>query len=634
MSLKNVENSYSGYTFYSLKDKAYQYALNQRFKAFDRIDALREQVDTKEKLSAYHEKIKNNFKKVIGGIPYDKDYPLDMKVFKTIEEENLLIKNIVFTSRENVYITANLYIPESREPKAPAVLLQCGHSKNGKASTGYQRAARIIASVGIIVLVTDPVGQGEREEYFDENGNSIISPAVGNHQQFGNQCFLAGNSPIKYFLADAMRSIDLLCSLDEVDNEKIGATGISGGGTMTSILMAYDDRIKAAAPGCWPCSGREYFVVGTAPDSEQHIPDILSNDLDVFEIMLCQFPKPLLFISAKYDFIPFEGVKRLFNETKRLYALSGNQDNVQISVVNKPHGYAAESAKDAAEFFAKHLLGKELDVSIDNITTLNDEQLFCTKSGKALADIEGSISAFEENLKEFNAQTPLSDKEKYDFLESKVFLNRPKDNEIIFRKLTESFYTGVYENLWVQPYIWLTHDMMPCHGIMFKNEDMQNENLPVTICLWQGGTDNLSENSEKIHKICNSKRAAFVVDLTAMGKCSPNKMLGENDVYAATSSMTDKIAKSLFATGDSLCALKTYDLMQTIRVLKEEFSEDVELYTVGKYCVFGRLAQILNKDIKITFENEIKVSDIIKNKYYDSYDIAQIIMPGIGLLLD
>ena len=50
MSLKDVENSYSGYTFYSLKDKAYQYALNQRFKAFDRTDALRAQVDTAEKL--------------------------------------------------------------------------------------------------------------------------------------------------------------------------------------------------------------------------------------------------------------------------------------------------------------------------------------------------------------------------------------------------------------------------------------------------------------------------------------------------------------------------------------------------------------------------------------------------------
>lgn len=634
MSLEAVEKSFSGYVFYSLKDKAYQYALNQRFKAFDRIDALRSAVDTKEKLNIYHEKVKNNLKAVMGDIPYDKDFPLDMKVFKIIEEENLLIKNIVFSSRENVFITANLYLPKNRVAKAPAVLLQCGHSKNGKASKAYQKAARIIASTGIIVLVTDPIGQGEREEYFDETGASVISPAVGNHQQFGNQCFLAGSSPIKYFLADAMRSIDLLCSLDEVDSEKIGATGISGGGTMTSLLMAYDDRIKVAAPGCWPCSGREYFVVGSAPDSEQIWPDVLSYDLDVFEIMLCHYPKPLLFISAKYDFIPYEGVKKLYNETKRLYGLSENQDNVQISTVPKPHGYAVESAKDAAEFFAKHLLGKELDVDIENVNALDDQQLFCTNSGKVLADIENSISAFEENLKEFSGQKPLSEKEKYEILDKKVFLSRPKDNEIVFRKLTESYFTGVYDGMWVQPYIWLTHDMMPCHGIMFKNEKFQNKDLPVTICLWQGGTDNLCENSDKIKQICDSGRAAFVVDLTAMGKCSPNQMKGETDVYAATSSITDKIAKSLFATGDSLCALKAYDLLQTIRVLREEISSDIELYTTGKYCIFGRIVEILDKDVLLTFENETKVSDIIKNKYYDNYDIPQIIMPNIGNLID
>ena len=89
MSLEAVEKSFSGYVFYSLKDKAYQYALNQRFKAFDRIDALRSAVDTEEKLNIYHEKVKNNLKAVMGDTPYNKDFPLDMKVFKIIEEEKL-----------------------------------------------------------------------------------------------------------------------------------------------------------------------------------------------------------------------------------------------------------------------------------------------------------------------------------------------------------------------------------------------------------------------------------------------------------------------------------------------------------------------------------------------------------------
>ena len=119
-----------------------------------------------------------------------------------------------------------------------------------------------------------------------------------------------------------------------------------------------------------------------------------------------------------------------------------------------------------------------------------------------------------------------------------------------------------------------------------------------------------------------------------MGKCKPNNLKGNADPGEALSSATDKIAKSLFLTGDSLCAVKAYDLLQTIKMAKAEFcTDDIALYTTGNYCVFGRIIQVLRKDVLCAFENEVRICDIITSRYYNTYDTAQIIMPGIGKYL-
>ena len=634
MSLKSIEQSTSFSSFYSLRDKAFAYAHKVRMDAYDKIEAVRKSIDSPQKLAAYQEKLRLALGDVIGELPYDKTFPLSPRYTGQREEGSLLIKNVIFQSRKGVYITANLYIPHDRPKKCPAVLLQCGHSANGKAKEAYQAAARIIARAGIIVLVTDPMGQGERMEYISQSGKAVLNTATRNHQQAGTQCFLCGYPLIRYFLADALRSVDFLCSLDEVDSSKIGATGISGGGTMTSLLMAYDRRIAAAAPGCWPSAGREYFAAGSAPDSEQIWPNALTFGIDVFELMACMCPRPLLLLAAEYDFIPIEGVKRLHTETARLYGLAGAEKNVQLSIAKEPHGYSLVSAMHAATFFAEHLTGKSYTPSGGKVTPLEDRHLHCTATGLVLTDFPDAVTVYEENLALFRQHTPVTESQVYEFLHNAVYSGRTEPEEIHVRSLTGSDNAFYDDGLWVQKYLWLTQDAMPCCGILLKAADNREKEVPVTICLWLGGTDSLCVHSEKIRDICASGRAAFVVDLSTMGKCKPNNLKGNADPGEALSSATDKIAKSLFLTGDSLCAVKAYDLLQTIKMAKAEFcTDDIALYTTGNYCVFGRIIQVLRKDVLCAFENEVRICDIITSRYYNTYDTAQIIMPGIGKYL-
>ena len=629
MSIKNLETSLNVSNIYSMRDKAFFHVQQRILKAYDRIDNLRNSVDTKEKLETYIENVKKAFKDTMGNLPYDKNYPLNAKITGEISEDDLTIKNVIFNSRENVYITGNLYIPKNREEKCPAVLLQCGHSANGKTYPSYQTGARIIASCGIIVLVTDPVGQGEREQYIDKNGASVVAPAVRNHQQFGTQCFLNGENSVKYFLADAIKSIDYLETLNEVDKERIGATGISGGGTMTSLLMAYDDRIKAAAPGCWPSSGREYFLSGGAADSEQIWQNVLTNNIDVFEIMLCMCPKPLMILGALYDFIPIEGVKKLFKETKKLYSLMGYENNMHLATADEIHGYSEKLAMSAKEFFKENLCNEKNFSNNIGKTPLNDAKLFATKSGKVLIDFPENLTVFEENLKEFKEKKIKNQKS----LKEIVYNKRAEEFEYNLREFKTKEWSFYDDGLWVSSFLWFTGEFLPCFGIMFKNAENKDKNIPVTICLWADGTNALSNNKDKIREICENGRAAFVVDLFAMGKNLPHKMKGNADEKENTASISDKITKSLFMLGDSMGAIKAYDLMQTIKMAKKEFSEDISLYTKGNYSVFAKISkQLINIDCELS--DPVNISDIIENKYYNTYDISHIIIPGIADYLD
>ena len=153
MNIKEIQEFTPASYFYNLKDKAYNHVMLRVFQACEEAEAIRRQINTVEAFTAWQQKVKDTFKACVGELPYDHQYPLNVMNTGRIEEKDLTIEKVIFTAREGVYVTGNVYVPRHREEKCPAVLLQCGHSLNGKASEAYQRAARIIAEKGIIVLV-------------------------------------------------------------------------------------------------------------------------------------------------------------------------------------------------------------------------------------------------------------------------------------------------------------------------------------------------------------------------------------------------------------------------------------------------------------------------------------------------
>src|SRR6516164_418354 len=216
-------------------DKIAQAQLDAREKE---IAAVRTVADAEQRKKVVRRKILD----ALGGLP-DYSGPLNARVTGQIRADGYVIEKVIYESLPGYYVTANLYRP-NRPGRYPGVLLQAGHTQEGKAEP--QWLAANLALKGFVSLAFDPVGQGEREQTYDPQ---LKAPAAGwsvnEHIHAGAQASLAGESLTRYFIWDAKRSIDYLLSRPEVDPMRIGAAGCSGGGGLTTFLGALDLRLKA-----------------------------------------------------------------------------------------------------------------------------------------------------------------------------------------------------------------------------------------------------------------------------------------------------------------------------------------------------------------------------------------------------
>ncbi len=162
----------------------------------------------------------------IGGLP-QANCPLEIDYRGELEVEGFTIRRLLYQSLPGWYVTANLYVPDEPATPAAAVLFVCGHHQQAATTPEYQNVCQHMARNGVVVLAIDPLGQGERLQYFDpDTGEELIGATVQEHCYEGLQCWWLGQSLARYFLHDAMRGIDLLQSLPEVDPAKWTLPGL------------------------------------------------------------------------------------------------------------------------------------------------------------------------------------------------------------------------------------------------------------------------------------------------------------------------------------------------------------------------------------------------------------------------
>ena len=341
--------------------------------------AVKEALATKADAEAYVRTVRKKIRRSFGPVP--EKTPLNPRITGVLERDAYRVEKILFESRPGFLVTANLYVPKGRDFPLPGVVGTCGHSRNGKCAEAYQSFAQGLARMGYVVLIYDPIGQGERLQYAGEDLKSRIGPGVAEHIHCGNQQFLVGQFLGNWRAWDGIRALDYLLTREEVDPKHVGVTGNSGGGTMTTWLCGVEHRWTMAAPACFVTTFRRNMENELPADTEQCPPRALALGLDHDDFLAALAPKPILILAKEKDFFDVRGSEEVLGRLKRLYKLLGAEENVALSVGPTPHGYSQENREAMYRWFNR-VTGVSDATTEPDLVIEQDAALWCTPNGQ------------------------------------------------------------------------------------------------------------------------------------------------------------------------------------------------------------------------------------------------------------
>ncbi len=333
--------------------------------------------------------------------------PLNARMTGSFEREHYRLDKVVYESRPGFHIPANLYVPLKHKPPFPGVLFQLGHSVNGKAAEPYQKCCQGLARLGYLVLAFDTMGQGERT-YYPAPGDTLtrLGSADEEHTKPGRQMLLLGDTSTRMQTWDAVRSLDYLASHPLVDPARLGATGNSGGGTLSMMLACVDDRLAAAAISCpnsenFACA--DFNPPGSTDDAEQNFIGSGPVGFDRWDTLYPFAPKPLLVLVSAKDFFGTYSPSYIssgweeFQKLQKIYAALGKSGRLEWTDTPLPHGLAHFMRVKIYDFFGRHLKNPPERVNDEPaLKAENDRELWVTPSGSVVRSFD-SKTPFQMN---------------------------------------------------------------------------------------------------------------------------------------------------------------------------------------------------------------------------------------------
>ena len=285
--------------------------------------------------------------------------PLNARTVATVKKEGYRIEKVIFESMPKLFVTANLFIPDSKEFKAPypAIVMSCGHADTGKDCEIYLRACVLAVKAGFVALMYDPYEQGERKQIKGIGSTS-------HHNIIGVKASLVGWSMPLLRTWDGMRAVDYAESRPEVDKNRIGFMGQSGGGTMTALMTAADWRLKATAPSCYLTSLRHLCESMGPQDAEQNIFGQLSFGLNPTGYVL--LPDTKVAVTCRFrDMFSIYGTLDLFRTVKTLAGKVGTADHYALNSAPGPHGWTESTEAASVDWMRAWLKGDKSVLPLD-----------------------------------------------------------------------------------------------------------------------------------------------------------------------------------------------------------------------------------------------------------------------------
>jgi dienelactone hydrolase len=515
-------------------------------------DWIKRQVDVREKLL-----------NIIG--PFPEKTPLNINVTGIIHKEGYRVEKLIYESLPGYYVTSALFIPENLKGRAPAILNPIGHSTMSFRRDIYQHTIINLVKKGFIVLTYDQIGQGERLQYYEAASGESRFSSTQEHSYPGAQCFISGYSPAKYFIWDGIRGIDVLLSRKEVDPDRIGITGLSGGGTSTAFIGAIDDRILAAAPECFITNFNYLFKSRGPQDAEQNLFQLVYKGFDHPDLIEARAPRPTLIMSTTRDFFSIQGARETFQEAGKTFIAMGADSNLQMTEDDSGHGFTRKNREAMYAFFQKHLdnPGDASDLDVDVIPA---EELWATESGQLATSLIGE-TIYSLNKTIVEKQVSELESKRANFNEHLSGISEAAariSGFSIFEKNDHEIFSGRYINSNYK----LEKYLIPGSGkymiplaLFVPSEDNKRE----AILLLHEKGKNYAANMDSLAKqLVAAGYSVLLGDLPGIGELGPGYLKG--DAYIDYISYNQWFAGIL--TGKSIVGLRAEDISRMAHFIK------------------------------------------------------------------
>jgi len=295
---------------------------------------------------SWHKRAQTIKENILSGIQWDKISAYDGKINVIKHSKKIMagysIENIALESFPGFYVTGNLYRPLKKQKHYAAILSPHGHTNNKRFTESVQLRSAYLANKGAIVFAYDMVGYGESTQIRHEMPISLLLQTW-----------------------NSKRVLDYLLSLPEVEPQRIGMTGASGGGTQTFVLTALDQRIKVSVPVVQVSA---HFFGGCVCESGMPIHKTANFQTNNVEIAALAAPRPLLLISNGDDWTR-NTPNVEFPYLQKVYASFGKDNQLKnVHLANEKHDYGYSKRIAAYTFLIRHL-------KLDSINSLHKNKI-------------------------------------------------------------------------------------------------------------------------------------------------------------------------------------------------------------------------------------------------------------------
>ena len=522
--------------------------------------------------------------------------PLNVKVTGTIQKAGYRIEKLYYESLPGLYVPANLYIPDDGKQNGAAILYLCGHARSQKVH--YQAHPRKFAELGFVCLIVETIQFGE-----------VLGEHHGNYSRGWFNLYSRGYTPAGVEVWNAIRGLDLLANRPEVDPEKMGVTGISGGGVITWFTGALDARAKAVAPVCGNSTLKSHIGARTIDGHCDCMMPINAHLWDFQNIGSLIAPRPLLIAQSDGDGMnALESVQEVYGDLKQVYGWYNKPELVDMVVTPGGHSYHEISRKRIFSFFYKHLLNQ--DVPEDKIGDIDDspemqlsaETLKVYVNGPPVGDMTPTIQDSFVKLSTApvieNKADLASHKEKViQFLKGNTFNHFPQtvedfDSARVFRTKDDAPF-GMKEYSFVSEKDWRLNVY-----VLYRNSP--SEKKPLMLVLRNPGEERWASESF-IRGLSNDWNIAYL-EVRGIGETGWAPELQWH------------IRRASAWTGRTIASMRTYDVMRAldfVRTLEGVNPEKVGLAARGEMTVPALYAALLDgKCHSLLLQNPPSTQDV------------------------